>query len=618
MYIILTLLVFFPLLGSCYAVYMRKNTIFSGQIISTGCIGISMLFSWYIFLTFSHNIHLILFPLIYLEKLKVDWVFNIDILSSIMLIIITTISFVVHLYSIGYMEHDKTKRIFFSYLSLFTFFMMIMVMSDNFLQLFFGWEGVGVCSYLLIGFWFHKPSANRAAFKAFLVNRIGDCALLIGIFIIYHIFHTLKFIDIFDQIDYIATQNLDVYGNTIHVICILLFIGAMAKSVQLGLHIWLPDAMEGPTPVSALIHSATMVTSGIFLIAKCSPLFALSEITREIIVIIGACTAIFGATVAMTENNIKKIIAYSTCSQLGYMSMACGLSAYNIAIFHLMTHACFKALLFLGAGNIIYTMNNEQNIHKMENCCWNKMPFTYAMMCIGTLALSGIFPFAGFYSKDLIIDIAYHTHKFAFVVSLIVTCWTSLYAWRLLIIVFHSHKTNNLKIIRPPKIMCIPLLILAFGAMFSGIWGIYILDITSNIFWQSSLEFINHNDTHNFFIKLLPMIVSMIGITLAWLIYYYHIISQIKNQLLSSICQNKWYFDQFYSFFIVKPIRVISQYLYSFDIAILDTFGPKALIKLINKCSNMTLKLHTGYIFDYAFIMFCSLIFFSLYVIRMK
>lgn len=452
------------------------------------------------------------------------------------------------------------------------------------------------------------------------MNRVGDFALLIGIFLIYYTFHSLEFAEVFGAADFLGTQNIKAFCcefKTIHIICILLFIGCMGKSAQLGLHVWLPDAMEGPTPVSALIHAATMVTAGIFLIAKCSPLFELSSVARELIVIVGALTAFFAATVAITQNDIKKIIAYSTCSQLGYMFMACGLSAYNVAIFHLMTHAFFKALLFLGAGNVIHAMHHEQNIQKMGNC-WKKIPCTYTLMWIGSLALSGIFPFAGFYSKDLIIEHAYSTDSFAFVISLVVAFFTAFYSWRLLLLVFHSQKQSKINIHEAPKIMLIPLLILAFGSVFSGVWGANILNITSNAFWKSSLMVIDEHGVHNFFIKLLPTLASLSGIALAYLIYQYQVIRQIKSKFLLKFLQNKWYFDEVYEFVIIAPIRFMSRLLWKFDVKAIDSFGPNGVVRLVNECSKSSIKLQTGYIFDYAFIMFVTLIIGALYIIGIK
>ncbi|MDD9331079.1 MAG: NADH-quinone oxidoreductase subunit L [Wolbachia sp.] len=615
---ILKLIVFLPLFCSLFAALFRRDIL--SQLVTTTGVGISVILSWYVFLNFSENHHLSLFPLFSLSILKLNWAISIDALSSLMLIVITNVSLVVHLYSVGYMENDKSKSRFFSYLSLFTFFMIVLVVSDNFVQLFFGWEGVGLCSYLLIGFWFQKYSANNSAIKAFVVNRVGDLALLIGIFLIYYTFHSLEFTEIFDTADLLGIQNIRVFCcefKAIHIICILLFIGCMGKSAQLGLHVWLPDAMEGPTPVSALIHAATMVTAGVFLIAKSSPLFELSNVARELIVIVGMLTAFFASTVAITQNDIKKVIAYSTCSQLGYMFIACGLSAYNIAIFHLMTHAFFKALLFLCAGNVIHAMYHEQNIQKMGNC-WKKIPYTYTLMWIGSLSLSGIFPFSGFYSKDLIIEHAYSTDSFAFVVSLIVTFFTAFYSWRLLLLVFHGKKQSSSYVHEAPKIMFTPLLILAFGSLFSGIWGTNILNVTSNMFWKSSIVVVDKHEVHNFFIKLLPTLVSLSGIFLAYLIYYFQLIKQIKSKFLLRFLQNKWYFDEVYELIIVIPVRFMSKLLRKCDIKVIDLFGPNGIVKLVNKCSKDFIKLQTGYIFDYAFIMFIALTICALYIIGIK
>ncbi|MGL9733240.1 MAG: NADH-quinone oxidoreductase subunit L [Wolbachia sp.] len=615
---ILKLIVFLPLFSSLFAVLFGRDIL--SQFITVAGIGISTVLSWYVFFTSSQDYHLNLFPLFSLSVLKVNWAINVDALSSLMLIVITTVSLVVHFYSIGYMKHDKGKSRFFSYLSLFTFCMIVLIMSDNFVQLYFGWEGVGLCSYLLIGFWFQKYSANNAAFKAFIVNRVGDFALLIGIFLIYYTFHSLKFAEIFDTADILGIQNIRVFCyefKVIHIICILLFIGCIGKSAQLGLHVWLPDAMEGPTPVSALIHAATMVTAGIFLVAKCSPLFELSNVAQELIVIVGALTAFFAATVAITQNDIKKIIAYSTCSQLGYMFMACGLSAYNAAIFHLMTHAFFKALLFLSAGNVIHAMRHEQNVKKMGNC-WKKIPFTYSLIWIGSLALSGIFPFAGFYSKDLIIEHAYSVDSFAFVMSLIVVFFTAFYSWRLLLLVFHSQKQSKINIYEAPKIMLIPLLILALGSVFSGIWGVNVLNITSNAFWKLSSVVVHEHENHNFFIKLLSTLISLSGIAFAYLIYYYQKFQQIKIKFLLKFLQNKWYFDEVYDFVIIAPMKFISRFLWKFDVKAIDSFGPNGVVSLVNECSKSSMKLQTGYIFDYAFIMFVTLIIGALYILGIK
>ena len=377
-------------------------------------------------------------------SLNVNWSIKIDALSAVMLVVVTLISSLVHIYSIGYMSHDPHKPRFMAYLSLFTFAMLTLVTSDNFLQLFFGWEGVGLCSYFLIGFWYKKDSANAAAIKAFIVNRVGDFGFALGIFLIFYLFGTVNYNEVFQQIPQNLNNKLTFFGlqlNSIDLICMLLFIGAMGKSAQILLHTWLPDAMEGPTPVSALIHAATMVTAGVFLVVRCSPIFEYSQFTLNIITFVGMSTAFFAATVALVQNDIKKIIAYSTCSQLGYMFFAAGVGAYNVAMFHLFTHAFFKALLFLGSGSVIHSFKDEQDINQMGGV-WKKLPYTWVLMIIGTLALTG-FPFlSGFYSKDAIIEFAYlrgnTTGYFAAGIGIFTAFLTSIYSWRLLFKTFHG------------------------------------------------------------------------------------------------------------------------------------------------------------------------------------
>ena len=413
-------------------------------------------------------------------SLNVNWSMKIDALSAVMLVVVTSVSALVHIYSIGYMSHDPHKPRFMAYLSLFTFAMLMLVTSDNFIQLFFGWEGVGLCSYFLIGFWFKKETANTAAIKAFVVNRVGDFGFALGIFLIFYLFGTVNYTEVFNQIPSVIDEKLNFLGiqiNAVDLICILLFIGAMGKSAQIFLHTWLPDAMEGPTPVSALIHAATMVTAGVFLVVRCSPIYEYSELALNIVTVIGMSTAFFAASVALVQTDIKKIIAYSTCSQLGYMFFAAGVGAYNVAMFHLFTHAFFKALLFLGAGSVIHSFQNEQNIKNMGGV-WRKLPFTYLMMIIGTLALTG-FPFlSGFYSKDAIIEFAYlekgSLSNYAAAIGIITAVLTSIYSWRLIFLTFHGSFNNKKLDIKDlhesPLVMLIPLFILSIGAVFSGIF----------------------------------------------------------------------------------------------------------------------------------------------------
>ena len=500
------LIVFLPLLAAIISGFFgnKLGNRFS-EILTSLFVSISAIFSIYIFYNVminDYNSNIIISSWISSGTLEVNWSIKIDPLSSVMLVVVTFISSLVHIYSIGYMHHDPHKPRFMSYLSLFTFSMLMLVTSDNFLQLFFGWEGVGVCSYFLIGFWFKKQSANNAAIKAFLVNRVGDFGLALGIFLIFYYFGTINYTEVFNLIPTLVSEKINFLGFNfvvIDLICILLFIGAMGKSAQIFLHTWLPDAMEGPTPVSALIHAATMVTAGVFLVVRCSPIYELSPLGLEIVTLIGMSTAFFAATVALVQNDIKKIIAYSTCSQLGYMFFATGVGAYNVAMFHLFTHAFFKALLFLGAGSVIHSFQNEQDIKNMGGV-WRKLPFTYLMMIIGTLALTG-FPFlSGFYSKDAIIEFAYlekgSLSNYAAAIGVITAIFTSIYSWRLIFLTFHGSFNNNKLDIKDlhesPLVMLIPLFLLSVGALFSGMFfkEIFIGAESSQLFWKDSIMFL--------------------------------------------------------------------------------------------------------------------------------
>jgi NADH-quinone oxidoreductase subunit L len=387
------------------------------EYVTTGFLFLACLLSWVAFskiaLGGAEPVRITLGNWVTSGTMSFDWALRIDALTAVMLVVVTTVSALVHLYSMGYMHEDPARPRFFAYLSLFTFAMLMLVTADNLAQMFFGWEGVGLASYLLIGFWFHKPSANAAAMKAFIVNRVGDFGFALGIFLVFWTFGTVSFDGIFAAAPGKATAVSSFLGyqiNTMTLACCLLFMGAMGKSAQFLLHTWLPDAMEGPTPVSALIHAATMVTAGVFMVARLSPLFELSPFAQSVVIIIGGTTAFFAATVGLVQNDIKRVIAYSTCSQLGYMFVALGVGAYSAGIYHLFTHAFFKALLFLGAGSVIHAMHHEQDMRNMGGL-WSKIPFTGAMMAVGTLALTG-FPFtAGFFSKDAIIEAAYASHR---------------------------------------------------------------------------------------------------------------------------------------------------------------------------------------------------------------
>ena len=553
--------------------------------------------------------------------LDVNWSMKIDSLSAIMLVVVTSVSSLVHIYSIGYMSHDPHKPRFMAYLSLFTFAMLMLVTSDNFIQLFFGWEGVGLCSYLLIGFWFKKETANTAAIKAFVVNRVGDFGFALGIFLIFYLFGTVNYLEVFELIPTITEKNLIFLGievNAIDLICLLLFIGAMGKSAQILLHTWLPDAMEGPTPVSALIHAATMVTAGVFLVVRCSPIYEYSELALNVITIVGMSTAFFAATVALVQTDIKKIIAYSTCSQLGYMFFAAGVGAYNVAMFHLFTHAFFKALLFLGSGSVIHAFKDEQNINNM-GAVWKKLPYTYGLMIIGTLALTG-FPFlSGFYSKDAIIEFAYLrgniTGYYAAGIGILTAFLTSIYSWRLIFKTFHGEYNNkNIKIEEThesPLVMLIPLVLLSVGAIFAGYtFKELFIGHGDESFWKDSIFFLEPLSTEHpplWFLVLTPILV-ILSIPIA----YYFFVKNKKlpqqivnvNKPLYNFLLNKWYFDELYDALIVNPSKKLGLFLWKFfDIKLIDGFGPDGISSFIKKCSLKANKFQSGYIYQYAFVM---------------
>ncbi|MDB3932588.1 NADH-quinone oxidoreductase subunit L [Candidatus Pelagibacter sp.] len=550
--------------------------------------------------------------------LDVNWSMKIDSLSSVMLVVVTSVSALVHIYSIGYMSHDPHKPRFMAYLSLFTFAMLMLVTSDNFIQLFFGWEGVGLCSYFLIGFWFKKETANSAAIKAFVVNRVGDFGFALGIFLIFYLFGTVNYNEVFQQMPSVVDKRLNFLGfevKSIDLICLLLFIGAMGKSAQILLHTWLPDAMEGPTPVSALIHAATMVTAGVFLVVRCSPIYEYSELALNLITIVGMTTAIFAASVALVQSDIKKIIAYSTCSQLGYMFFAAGVGAYNIAMFHLFTHAFFKALLFLGSGSVIHAFKDEQNINSMGGV-WKKLPYTYVLMIIGTLALTGFPLLSGFYSKDAIIEFAYLRDNtagyYAAGIGIFTAFLTSIYSWRLIFKTFHgSYNNKSIKIEEThesPLVMLLPLIILSIGAIFAGfIFKELFFDIN---FWGNSIFFLEPlSEEHPpmWFLLLTPILVcSSIPISYYLFVKNKDLPNSIVeiNKPLYNFLVNKWYFDELYEILFIKPSKKIGLFLWKFfDVKIIDGFGPDGISSLIKKFSIKANKFQSGYIYQYAFIM---------------
>ncbi|MBO6503706.1 MAG: NADH-quinone oxidoreductase subunit L [Kordiimonadaceae bacterium] len=476
------LIVFLPLVGFLIAgMFGRQIGDRASMILTSGLVSIAGILSWFAFFDVTaggnqYSVHVLSW--VTSGTLTFDWAFHIDTLTAVMLIVVNTVSALVHWYSMGYMEEDPHKPRFFAYLSLFTFAMLMLVTSDNLVQMFFGWEGVGLASYLLIGFWYKKPSANAAAIKAFVVNRVGDFGFALGIYAVFLLVGSVEFSTIFARIGEFETATVSFLGTEYHAITVaalLLFVGAMGKSAQLGLHTWLPDAMEGPTPVSALIHAATMVTAGVFLVARFSPLFDLSPVALSVVTYIGAATALFAASVGLVQNDIKRVIAYSTCSQLGYMFVALGVTAYGGAIFHLFTHAFFKALLFLGAGSVIHAMHHEQDMRKMGGI-YKKIPLTYIVMLIGTLAITGVPFLSGYYSKDLIIEAAYAADapgaQFAFVMTVVAALMTSFYSWRLIFLTFHgqtradNHTFDHAH--EGPAVMTIPLIMLAVGALAAG------------------------------------------------------------------------------------------------------------------------------------------------------
>jgi NADH-quinone oxidoreductase subunit L len=580
-----------------------------------------------------------LFTWMSVGELQIDWALRLDTLSAVMVMMVSVISAAIHIYSIGYMAHDNAIPRFMSYLSFFTFFMLMLVTADNFVQMFFGWEGVGLCSYLLIGFWYDRDTANAAAIKAFVVNRIGDFGFLLGIFAVFFIFGSLQF-------DTVFAGAPDIAGNTIQflswqfdaltVTCILLFIGAMGKSAQIVLHTWLPDAMEGPTPVSALIHAATMVTAGVFMVARLSPLFEYAPTALALVAIIGGTTAIFAASIGMAQNDIKRVIAYSTCSQLGYMFFAAGVSAYSAAMLHLFTHAFFKALLFLSAGSVIHAMSGEQDMRKMGGL-WRKIPWTYAVMWIGSLALAGIPYFSGYFSKDTILEAAWAADTavghYAYWMGLFAAFLTAFYSWRLLIMTFHgapraSHEVMH-HVHESPKIMLAPLVFLALGAIFAG--GIahdFFVGEERAAFWGNSILVLAEHDPlegiHHIpgIISLLPLIAAVLGIAVAYGCYMARpdlpALFAARLRPLYLFLLNKWYFDELYDRLFVRPAFWLGRFLWKQgDGAMIDGLGPDGISAQTIAMAVRAGRLQTGYLYHYAFaILIGAVIMVSWYLLR--
>ena len=634
-----TILVLAPLIGSGLAgLFGRALGDRGSQLVTCGLMGVSALLSIYIFydVALQGNARTTeLFTWIDSGEFELSWAIKLDTLSAVMLLVVCNISTLIHIYSIGYMSHDKSIPRFFSYLSLFTFFMLALVTADNFVQMYFGWEGVGVASYLLIGFWYQRPSACAAAIKAFLVNRVGDAGFALGIVGTFFLVGAVEFDQVFAAMPAMADATfafIGIEGHALTIVCLLLFVGAMGKSAQLILHTWLPDAMEGPTPVSALIHAATMVTAGVFMVARLSPMFEYAPVALEVVTVVGASTAFFAATVGLTQFDIKRVIAYSTCSQLGYMFFAAGVSAYGAAIFHLMTHAFFKALLFLSAGSVIHALSDEQDMRKMGGI-WRMVPVTYTVMWIGSLALAGIgipgvFGFAGFYSKDIILEAAYAAHSgvgaYAFWLGIAAAFMTAFYSWRLLFMTFHGSPRADAETMshvhESPKVMLIPLMVLALGALFAGILGysFFVGDLRHD-FWGESILVLEGNDTiegaHHvaLWVKLLPLAMAVSGIALAWVMYIRNpdlparLASALRPLYLFSF--NKWYFDELYDRIFVRPCMYLGRGLWkSGDGAIIDGIGPDGIAAATRDLAGRISKLQTGYLYHYAFAMLIGVV----------
>jgi NADH-quinone oxidoreductase subunit L len=652
-------IVFLPLIGFLIAgLFGRLIGARASEIVTTTLLLVSAALSWVAFVQVgfgSGTTRVQVATWLASADLRVDWAFRIDTLTAVMLVVVNTVSSLVHLYSIGYMHEDPSRPRFFAYLSLFTFAMLMLVTADNLVQMFFGWEGVGLASYLLIGFWYQKPSANAAAIKAFVVNRVGDFGFLLGIFLVFVLTGSVAFDSIFPQIAGLTERSFRFLGydwNALTLTALLLFMGAMGKSAQFMLHTWLPDAMEGPTPVSALIHAATMVTAGVFMVARLSPIFEYAPVALTVVVVIGATTAFFAATVGLVQNDIKRVIAYSTCSQLGYMFVAMGVGAYSAGIFHLFTHAFFKALLFLGAGSVIHAMHHEQDMRNMGGLR-KHIPLTAAAMTIGTLALTGFPLFAGYFSKDAIIESAYASvphggfaSSYAFVLLVVAALMTSFYSWRLYFMTFegaprwgghghdahghghddhahaahahddhghghgHDHKPHE-----SPLSMLIPLAVLSLGAVAAGyVFKEAFIGHDYEHFWKAAL--FTAKDNHILhamhevpkWVVWSPFVAMLIGFLLA--LYMYVLRPDVPgklaaaNPVLYRFLLNKWYFDEIYDFLFVRPAMWLGRFLWKKgDGAVIDGLGPDGVSARVVDVTNRVVRLQTGYVYHYAFAM---------------
>jgi NADH-quinone oxidoreductase subunit L len=597
----------------------------AAELITTGLLFVSAALSWFTFVDVGflhHDAHILLFPWIVSGDLQVSWALRVDTLTAVMLVVVTTVSSLVHLYSIGYMDEDPNRPRFFGYLSMFTFAMLMLVTADNLVQLFFGWEGVGLASYLLVGFWYQKPAAYAAAIKAFVVNRVGDFGFALGIFAVFALVGSTDFETIFGGAPGLVGKTIDFFGwqvDALTLSCLLLFMGAMGKSAQFLLHTWLPDAMEGPTPVSALIHAATMVTAGVFMVARLSPLFELAPTAQAFVMFIGATTAFFAATIGLVQNDIKRIVAYSTCSQLGYMFVAMGAGAYSVGMFHLFTHAFFKALLFLGSGSVIYAMHHEQDIRNMGGL-WRKIPYTFAVMCIGTLALTGFPMFAGYFSKDAIIESAYASHNpfatYAYILTVGAAALTSFYSWRLIFKTFFGepHDQAHCEAAHEsPLWMLVPIGVLALGSIFSGFpfREIFAGQGVDEFFRESvkmNPHIIEDMEQMPHLLGWLPFLMMVGGFLVSYLFYirrpYLPVELAEQQPLLYNFLLNKWYFDELYDLIFVRPAKWIGYTLWKKgDGWLIDGFGPDGVSARVLDVTRNVVKIQTGYLYHYAFAM---------------
>ncbi len=597
----------------------------AAEFITTALLFVSAALSWITFVNvgfFKQDVLIHVLPWINSGDLQIAWSLRVDTLTAVMLVVVTTVSSLVHLYSVGYMDEDPHRPRFFAYLSLCTFAMLMLVTSDNLVQLFFGWEGVGLASYLLIGFWYQKPSANAAAIKAFVVNRVGDFGFSLGIFAVFMLIGSTDFDTIFAAAPGLTGKTIDFLGwnvDALTITCLLLFMGAMGKSAQFLLHTWLPDAMEGPTPVSALIHAATMVTAGVFMVARLSPLFELAPNAQAFVMLIGGTTAFFAATIGLVQNDIKRIVAYSTCSQLGYMFVAMGAGAYSVGMFHLFTHAFFKALLFLGSGSVIYAMHHEQDIRNMGGL-WRKIPYTYATMVIGTLALTGFPLTAGYFSKDAIIESAFVSQNpfafYGFLMTVVAACLTSFYSWRLIFKTFHGkpHDQKHYEAAHEaPLWMLVPLGVLSAGSLLAGLpFKELFAGHGVDEFFRASLKMHPHiiEEMHHIpaAIAYLPTVMMVVGLFVAWMFYIRrpYLPVELANQhgALYRFLLNKWYLDELYDIIFLRPAKWLGTVLWKKgDGFVIDGFGPNGVAARVLDVTRGVVRIQTGYLYHYAFVM---------------